>query len=179
MEFSFPDLVNRTDKLPTASTSTEQKDSGSVATPRVPLTAFSTVTHAVSSKPKDEISSTSSDVHKVTSEKAGASQMDYLRLETKEDAGTSQGLRNGIPLSELRMHDKPGDAWISLKGKVYDMSSYLQVGWRVGGATGGVTGMVLITRQMYERSHPFSLSVQFIVRPLVRFSSTQVGRKSC
>ena len=120
MDFAFPDLSKR--MYPS-----EAPTSGP-ATSRLPLTAFSTVTHARSVRQHHEDEPSPTDVmHKVTSEKAGKSQMDYLRLESGERAGPSQALRHDIPLSELRLHDKAGDAWICLKGKVYDMSSYVNV----------------------------------------------------
>jgi cytochrome b involved in lipid metabolism len=34
-------------------------------------------------------------------------------------------LRRDIPPSEVRLHDKPHDGWVTLRGKVYNLSPYL------------------------------------------------------
>ncbi len=43
-----------------------------------------------------------------------------------------QPLRQGITLDELRQHSTAADAWIALKGKVYDITAYVK--YHPGGA---------------------------------------------
>ncbi|GAX78438.1 hypothetical protein CEUSTIGMA_g5879.t1 [Chlamydomonas eustigma] len=113
----------------------EQKLTRASGSGRLPLTAFSTVMHA-SPKPSsscysdtDAISNTESGNRVVPvrkpSERAGQSQLQYLRsLNDELEAPTS--LRKDITLEELKNHNTATNAWIALKGKVYDVTGYLQ-----------------------------------------------------
>mmetsp|Transcript_25484 Transcript_25484/g.75332 ORF Transcript_25484/g.75332 Transcript_25484/m.75332 type:complete len:147 (-) Transcript_25484:497-937(-) len=64
-----------------------------------------------------------------------ASQVDYMRMMSGGGGGAAGSERpqgRGISRDELRAHRSPGDAWIALKGKVYDVTSYLS--YHPGGA---------------------------------------------
>ena len=130
MDFAFPDLS----KAVESSRAAAGNESAPAPTPRVPLGLLATVTHAGPPKSTEESSSASSS-SKVTSERSGKSQVDFMRLlsSTEDETGTSQPLRKDIPLSELQQHNSAGDAWICIKGKIYDMSMYMTVGPREGG----------------------------------------------
>eukprot|EP00955_Chlamydomonas_euryale_P051232 354819-Chlamydomonas_euryale.AAC.2 len=62
-------------------------------------------------------------------------QVDYMRMMSGGGGGAAGSERpqgRGISRDELRAHRSPGDAWIALKGKVYDVTSYLS--YHPGGA---------------------------------------------
>lgn len=142
MDFAFPDLT----KSGLASSgeivgqSAASGPSASLKQPRLPLTAFSTVTHAGPSSSNKPAPTTAAEGIKASSDKAGQSQVEYLRLISSEGAGPSQPLRRDIPLSELHLHGTAGDAWICLKGKVYDVTTYLQASGQRGIMGGGREG---------------------------------------
>ena len=130
MDFAFPDLSKAAESSRVAAVD----EPAPAPTPRIPLGLLATVTHAGPPR-STEVSSSASSSSKVTSEKSGKSQVDFMRLLSSEEgeAGTSQPLRKDIPLSELQQHNTAGDAWICIKGKIYDMSTYMTVGFKAGG----------------------------------------------
>ena len=135
MDFAFPDL-SKSAGLSSSSRAGENVGqaaaSATAPQPRLPLTAYSTVTHAGPSRSNKSLPTTAAEGTKASSDKAGQSQIDYLRLISSEGAEPSQPLRRDIPLSELQSHGTARDAWICLKGKVYDVTTYLQVSSRRG-----------------------------------------------
>ena len=130
MDFAFPDL-SKSSGLPVSSSSSgaggHAAASAAAPQPRLPLTAYSTVTHVGPSRSNKSAPTTAAEGTKASSDKAGQSQVEYLRLISSEGAEPSQPLRRDIPLSELQSHGTARDAWICLKGKIYDVTTYLQV----------------------------------------------------
>lgn len=110
--------------------------------PKVPLTARATVTDR--SAPQGETSRPAAPAavaladaakrNRVPLEK-GFSQVDWIRLTRKEAdlAGLGgAGLRKNISHEEVKQHASKEDAWLILRGKVYNISPYLN--FHPGGA---------------------------------------------
>ena len=127
MDFAFPDLTKAVKT--SAPAAVDHADDPAPTPRRIPLGLLATVTHAVVPKIADSASDVTSSLSskQAGGEKSGKSQVDYMRHLSSEDTGPSQPLRRDIPLSELKQHSTAGDAWMAIKGKVYDISSYMTV----------------------------------------------------
>eukprot|EP00798_Chlamydomonas_sp_ICE-L_P015714 gene15714-21826_t len=116
-------------------------DSSSAPAKKLPLTARSTVVHAGSGEaPKQVVASAAPRVPLPPTiptpehlaheglEKA-ASQLDYLKL---DDPLTPATPDREISLNELALHRSSTDCWVAFKGKVYDITRYMN--FHPGGA---------------------------------------------
>lgn len=58
--------------------------------------------------------------------KPGHSLMDWVRLGTSgEDLTGTHGMIRPITLQELALHNKQNDAWTAIRGKVYNITRYM------------------------------------------------------
>lgn len=82
--------------------------------------------------------------------KPGHSPLDWARLTASEDLrGVPCFLR--VTPSQLRQHNKRGDIWMSLRGKVYNCTRYLD--FHPGGAGQLLRGAGKDATQLYMETH--------------------------
>lgn len=146
MEFSFPvpDATSNS-AFPTPDDLSRGRESAAPKaappTPKAslppPLTATSTVTHAVipgkAPRPTPGVSAFVARPGKVPYEK-GYSQMDWMAKQRgREDlSGTGGIFRKDITLAEVAQHHTIDDCWVVIRGVVYNLTSYLK--FHPGGA---------------------------------------------
>ena len=56
----------------------------------------------------------------------GHSPMDWMRANASVASMTPHAGRGVVPLAEVERHNTAGDAWVVLRGVVYDMTPYLR-----------------------------------------------------
>lgn len=61
-----------------------------------------------------------------------SSHLDWMKLNLNDKPSEAKDATRWISKDELASHRSPTDAWISIKGRVYDITSYLQ--FHPGGA---------------------------------------------
>eukprot|EP00878_Enallax_costatus_P007949 GHUV01008315.1.p2 GENE.GHUV01008315.1~~GHUV01008315.1.p2 ORF type:complete len:164 (+),score=30.50 GHUV01008315.1:306-797(+) len=123
--------------------------------PKAPLTAQSTVVHAVStsmgtSTSKPAPVAAEGRRNKVPLEK-GFSQVDWLRV-SRSGAG-GHGRRRDITLEEVKQHKTADDAWVVLHGKVYNITPYLK--FHPGGADILVKAAGRDATSLFNKYHPW------------------------
>ncbi|XP_078580402.1 cytochrome b5 reductase 4-like isoform X1 [Branchiostoma floridae x Branchiostoma japonicum] len=105
--------------ITTATNTTNNEMSGNLGVPQFP--ALASPQRAGGGKPRNKVAL-----------KPGRSLMDWIRLSKSKDlSGTGGRLQNVTP-KELAKHDKEGDVWTAIRGKVYNVTAYAE--YHPGGA---------------------------------------------
>ncbi|KAG2500659.1 hypothetical protein HYH03_001425 [Edaphochlamys debaryana] len=98
---------------------------------KIPLTAFSTVTDrsGPSLAPQVAVPITDKPARSKIPLEKGYTQVDWLKLSksgTDLNGLGGQALRKDISLAEVAQHKTADDAWMVLRGKVYNVTPYLR-----------------------------------------------------
>ncbi|XP_066300573.1 cytochrome b5 reductase 4-like isoform X1 [Branchiostoma lanceolatum] len=105
--------------ITTVTNTTDDEMSGNLGVPAFP--ALASPQRAGGGKPRNKVAL-----------KPGRSLMDWIRLSKSKDlSGTGGRLQNVTP-EELAKHDKEGDVWTAIRGKVYNVTAYAE--YHPGGA---------------------------------------------
>ncbi|OUS47868.1 cytochrome b5 [Ostreococcus tauri] len=113
-------------------------------------------------------STTSQSVGKITL-RPGYSQMDWLRRSKRErvDGGVGDvDTRRTISLEELRRHNTRNDCWIGLRGRVYNLTAYVE--YHPGGAAVLEQSFGTDATALFDKYHKW-VNGEYIMR------ATQVG----
>lgn len=136
---------------------------------KLPLTAFSTVIDKSSGSEDVEAVALSEKAprSKVALEK-GYSQVDWLRLSTSGADLTGlggAGVRKDVTLDEVRQHKALPDPWIVLRGKVYNIGSYLK--FHPGGAAILLKAAGKDATSLFQKYHPWVNADALLAKCLV------------
>lgn len=104
-----------------------------------------------------------------TALKPGHSLMDWIRLgNSGADLAGTGGRVRPVQHSELALHNKPGDSWMAIRGKVYNVSSYLD--FHPGGVDELMRGAGKDGTQLFDEVHAWvnyeSLLAKCYIGPL-------------
>ncbi|GFR47511.1 hypothetical protein Agub_g9143 [Astrephomene gubernaculifera] len=126
---------------------------------KMPLTAFSTVTDRSgpqSSTPAAPVPLYEKPARSKVPLEKGYTQVDWLRL-AKSGADLTgrdgQPLRRDISLAEVRQHASAEDAWMVLRGKVYNIGPYLR--FHPGGAAVLMKAAGKDGTALFQKYHPW------------------------
>lgn len=99
--------------------------------------------------------------------RAGFGLRDWLTLlRHAKDLPQRRGapVRRGIPLAEVRAHDKPHDGWMALRGRVYNITPYLA--YHPGGSDIVERCMGRDATKLFDRYHSW-VNVDGLIGPLL------------
>lgn len=87
-----------------------------------------------------------------TALKPGHSLMDWIRLRgSNVDLAGTKGVVTPVTLAELKKHNKKNDAWLAIRGKVYNVTRYMD--FHPGGVDELLKGVGIDATQVFDDVH--------------------------
>lgn len=104
--------------------------------------------------------------------KPGFGLMGWVRhTSTKEDLSGVQGPLKQVTIEELKKHNQPNDCWLCIRGKVYNVTEYMD--YHPGGAEELMRGAGTDATKLFDDTHCYvnyqSLLQKCYVGPLVGY----------